>query len=174
MLSIIPRRWALLHSSYAALTFRLISTVERGRTRLGGRETDHLVRGEALSAIGAKCQPERTGSYKIISVSILKSINTKWIHFKSAAHPFYRTDDKGGVIEVHTTQSTNTLTGMIQSSQTMTFFWVLQSTITASITWSIFAFGKQQWLSRYDSDNYLESRQVHWKATAHVFIYLFF
>lgn len=62
-----------------------------------GRETDHLVRGQAGKmhfCLPAWISARKTRSHKMISVSILKSMNNKWIH------SFYRTGDKGGVTGV--------------------------------------------------------------------------
>lgn len=88
----------------------------------GARDWPSGARRGALSYSGKMPARKKLDHIRSFQLAFWKSINTKWIHFKSAGHPFYRTDHKGGVIGVHTTQSTNTLAGVIQSYQTMTFF----------------------------------------------------
>lgn len=148
-----------MQTSTAALFIccALISSYLRWRigqdASLKGRETDHLVRGAARSAIQAKspfvCQPE---SYKITSVSILKSTNNKWIHFKARLSPFTRlmTKAKGSSGSCHTEHKHSHWHYFIRPK--CDFLCILQNTIAASIIWSIFAVEKQQWWSRYDQD----------------------
>lgn len=103
---------------------------KRKDTFLKRWETDHLVRGEVLSVIQSKCtfvcgclcqpeyQPERARSYKIISISILKSMNNKWIHIKAQLAPFTHQMTKAGSSASYHTVHT-WLTGIISFYQTI-------------------------------------------------------
>lgn len=119
-----------------------------------GRETDHLVRGQAGKmhfCLPAWISARKTRSHKMISVSILKSMNNKWIHFKARLTPFTGPVTKAGSLGSHHAEHKHSHWHYFILPN-YDFLCVLQNTITASMIGSIFAFEKQQWSSQYDHD----------------------
>lgn len=112
-----------------------------GRTRLwrGERLTIWCWRRAPSQNVWACCcqpgyQPERTQPHKILSFSILKTMNNKWVHSTKHSSLFLQDGRQRLGHRGHSTQTHYFI------RPNYDFLCVCESMITASIIWSVFAF----------------------------------